>query len=113
MIIFIRRYQNMERMAMIERDMKPDDFKTAWQMPKGDPYRHIRIACTAIGIGVGLFVGTILKSIFTYHTNGGTILAGMIFIFGGAGLLIGYLAQMKLQEKARKEGGTPDVDDSI
>ena len=64
MIIFLRRYQNMERMSMIERGINPNDVKTDWKFPKRDPYRHIRIACTCIGIGIGLFVGTILKVCF-------------------------------------------------
>ena len=110
MIIFLRRYQNIERMSMLERGINPSDFKTAKAWPKRDPYRHIRIACTAIGIGIGLFTGTILKNMFSFQ-QGGIILAAMIFMFGGACLLISFIVQMRLQDKARKEGRIPSDDD--
>lgn len=110
MIIFLRYYQNVERMSMIERginpsDIKSSDMKSIFQKRK-DPYRHIRIACTAIGIGMGLFIGSLLRGVFS-HTTGGTILAGCIFMFGGVGLLAGYIIQMSLQNKAKKEGTEP------
>lgn len=105
MIIFLRRYENAERMSMIERGMNPSEMKSALRR-RYDPYRHVRIACTAIGIGLGLFIGSILKGVF-YHTTGGTILAGSIFIFGGIGLLAGYIIQLSLQSKAKKEGTNP------
>ena len=110
MVIFLRYYQNVERMSMIERglnptDLKSSDVKSIFQRRR-DPFRHVRIACTAIGIGMGLFIGSILRSMLSFST-GGTILAGCIFIFGGAGLLAGYMIQMSLQSKAKKEGRDP------
>lgn len=105
MIIFLRRYQNVERMSMIERGMNPGDLKSVWRR-RNDPYRHLRIACTAIGIGLGLFIGSIFRGSFSFQT-GGTVLAGCICMFGGAGLLAGYLIQMRMQSKDKSEGTEP------
>ena len=66
MIILLRRYRNMERMAMIERGMNPADLKADFRRlnrRQHDPYRAMRIACAVIGVGVGLFVGNILRAV--------------------------------------------------
>ena len=57
MIIFIRRFENIERMAMIERGLDPKDSKRMWG--KRDPYRPLRLGFTAVGIGAGLFIGNL------------------------------------------------------
>ena len=101
MIIFLRRYQNMERMSMIERGMNPSDLSTEFRSMKRrdrDPLRSLRIACAVIGVGVGLFVGNILRS-FDFLDRGG-IVAGLVCICGGLGLLIGFFLQASLQNKA-------------
>jgi hypothetical protein len=103
MIIFIRRYEHLERMRMIERGLNPCDMKRVWT--KRDPYRHVRLACTAIGVGVGWFVGAILRNAIWHE--GSDIMMGMIVLMGGVGLLIGYMVQYGLQAKARKEGHEP------
>ena len=100
MIIFLRRYHNMERMAMIERGMNPADLKTNFRAMRRrdlDPFRSMRIACAVVGVGVGLFVGNILRS-FDFLDRGG-IVAGLVCICGGLGLLIGYFIQVSLQNK--------------
>ena len=96
MVVFLRHYTNRERMAMIERGMNPADLKLSAHR-NDDPQRSIRIACTAIGIGLGLFVGNILRSIEFFNKGG--IVAGLVFMLGGLGLLIGYYMQYALQQR--------------
>jgi hypothetical protein len=110
MIIFLRRYHNMERMAMIERGMNPADLKTNFKEMKRrerDPFRMLRIACAVVGVGIGLFVGNILRS-FDFLDRGG-IVAGLVCICGGIGLLVGYFVQIGLQNKGLH--GTKPFDD--
>jgi hypothetical protein len=107
MVVFIRRFIHLERLNMIERGMNPTDIKNVWR--QRDPYRHLRYACTAIGIGAGFLSAGI-------YTNGRhgyeEIYLGTVTLLGGVGLLIGYGLQYYLQDKARKEGRNP-YDDSI
>ena len=94
MIIFIRRFENIERMAMIERGLNLKDSKRMWGKP--DPYRPLRLGFTAVGIGAGLFLGNLC-----FNDEG--VIAGVIVLCGGVGLLSGYLLQMVLQSKADKD----------
>jgi hypothetical protein len=100
MIIFLRSYENRERMAMIERGLNPGDFRRQWRFSNLDPHRSVRIACTAIGIGVGLFLGNIMRS-FDFLDKGG-IVWGTICICGGLGLLIGHFIQQGLTKNEKK-----------
>jgi hypothetical protein len=100
MIIFLRRYQHLERMRMIERGFNPADMNRIWA--KRDPFRHLRLACTAIGVGIGWFVGLILRNEVWHDSE--DIMIAMIVLMGGIGLFVGYLVQYGLQNKARKEG---------
>ena len=102
MIILLRRYEHVERLNMIERGMNPADIKTVWR--RKDPYRHLRIACTAIGIGLGFLTA----GIYTDGRHGREeIYFGTVILFGGIGLLIGYGLQIYLQNKAREAGRNP------
>ena len=100
MIIFLRRYNNIERMSMIERGMNPADLTDSFRSMRRrerDPLRFLRIACAIIGVGVGLFVGNFLRSI-PFLDKGG-IVAGLVCICGGIGLLAGFFIQANLQNK--------------
>jgi hypothetical protein len=107
LVIFLRRYQNIERLNMIERGMNPADMKRIWS--KQDPYRHIRRACVAIGIGTGFLTAGIYTDGRHGHEE---IYFGLVILLGGLGLLIGYGLQYFLHSKARKEGRNP-YDDEI
>jgi hypothetical protein len=110
MIIFLRRYQNIERMSMIERGINPADVKSVWLGKLKDPYRHLRIACTAIGIGLGFLIGSTLQGGFDFQSRD-TLFLGCVIFFGGLGLLAGYIVQIGLQNKIKKEGGNPSEDE--
>ena len=103
MIIALRSYQYKERMAMIERGMNPADLKI-WSQRRNDPYRGVRLACTAVGIGVGLFIGNVLRSTDFDVFNRSGIVAGLTFVCGGLGLLIGFFIQYGLKKESREKG---------
>lgn len=84
---------------MIERGFNPADMNRIWT--RKDPFRHLRLACTAIGVGIGWFVGLILRKVW-YDSE--DIMIAMIVLMGGIGLFVGYLVQYGLQKKAGKEG---------
>lgn len=114
MIIFLRRYNNIERMSMIERGMNPADlannFRSLRRRDK-DPLRFLRIACAVIGVGVGLFVGNILRS-FDFLDRGG-IVAGLVCICGGIGLIVGFFLQASLQNKGHFQEKYQEQDSDI
>jgi hypothetical protein len=101
--IIFRSYAHRERLAMIENGLNPKDLqrelKSEWlnAFSKYDPHRFIRIACTLIGVGVGLFFGNMLRAVEQLD-KGGTV-AGMICICGGLGLLMGHFLQMSVSRK--------------
>lgn len=103
MIIALRSYQYKERMSMIERGMNPADLKI-WSKKRNDPYRGVRLACTAVGIGVGLFLGNLLRGADIHLFNRGGIVAGLTFVCGGLGLLIGFFIQYGLRKENRDKG---------
>jgi hypothetical protein len=96
MVVLLRRYQNIERISLIERGVNPGDIKAQWF--KNDPHRHLRHALTGIGLGLGFLI----HSLF-FDNGDGKLLAGFILVFGGLGLFGGYMMQLKLQSKARSE----------
>jgi uncharacterized membrane protein YgdD (TMEM256/DUF423 family) len=103
MIVMLRSYSNKERMAMIERGMNPADLKV-WAQKRYDPYKSVRFACTAIGIGTGLFVGNILRSSDMQMFDRGGIVGGLTFICGGLGLLAGFFIEYKLRKENNDKG---------
>ena len=99
MIVYIRKFENMERMAIIEKGLDPNLFRK----DKSAPAPVLRWALLLIGSGLGLFVGYFFDEIFRME---GTGYFGGIMIFGGLGLLLAYLIEEK---KARNNfNKTPD-----
>jgi hypothetical protein len=117
-LIFLRKYENDERMAMIEKGMEPTKRK------KGIGFGTLRISLLAIGIGVGIIVALLIMQVvpqpptteaMTIIQDGtdevqihggeglaGAVYSGCILIFGGAGLLLAYLINGKKKEKAEE-----------
>lgn len=112
MLIMMRSYSNKERMAMIERGMNPADLKV-WVRRRNDPYRSVRFACTAVGVGFGLFFGNILRSTDIDMFNRSGIVAGLTFVCGGLGLLIGFFIQYSLKKNSPDKGFDDGGDDGI
>ncbi len=101
MIVFIRKYENSERLKMIEHGMDP----TANRPKKAAG--GLKFALVFIGIGIGLLVGSILDSAGIVYEE--VAYFSMGFIFGGLGLLAGYIIQtkqMREEEEREKQQGT-------
>ena len=87
-IIYLRRFQNQERMAMIDRGLSPADLKK----PQEEGFGTLKFALLLIGIGLGFLVG--------YFIDANTRMDemsyfSMLFLFGGIGLIVAYTIQQK------------------
>ena len=101
MIILVRYYENMERMAMIEKGMNPSLDKPR---RRANPSTTLRFALLAIGAGLGILFGNLLEN--SLQMNEEVAFFSMILIFGGLGLLASYVLELRLfkqDEKQRKE----------
>ena len=93
-IIFIRKFINDERMAMIEKGVDSKIFRSNGESTP------LRYGLLFIGAGVGLLMGAVLEaSLMSFNEEAGYF--SMLFIFGGLGLFISY----QIEEKRRKGMG--------
>ena len=93
MVIYLRKFLNQERMAMIDKGLSPADL----QKSREEGFGTLKFALLLIGIGLGFLAGNILES----YTNMDNEVAyfSMLFLFGGVGLTIAYVIQKKNMEK--------------
>ena len=91
MVVFLRKYTNIERMALIEKGEQP------YQIKHSNTSIPLRFSLFFIGFGLGLLIGYFLDSAFRMEE---VAYFSMIFVFGGAGLGLAYL----IEEKKAKEG---------
>jgi hypothetical protein len=91
MIVFLRKYENDEKMAMIAKGITPPQ-----KSVNVNPSHSLRWGFVLIGFGVGLLMGSLLESIINIDSDVAHF--SMIFIFGGLGLLTSYFYQMKLDK---------------
>ena len=96
MIIFLRKYENEERMAMIEKGINPANTTK----PKTHPSGTLRFTLLAIGAGVGLLVGNMLEKANLVEEE--VAYFAMVLLFGGVGLLVSYLIQLRQDEKEKR-----------
>ena len=98
MIIFIRKYKNDERMAMIDKGinlMTPVQ-PNSEQITQG--YKaSLFLGFVIVGFGIGLLMGSLLESLTNIDDEVAHF--SMIFIFGGLGLLASYFYQMNVDKK--------------
>ena len=92
-IIYVRKFENLERMAIIEKGLSPDIFKRSYNTSGA-----LRASLLFIGGGIGLLMGYWLDRAFDMEE---VAYFSMIFIFGGLGLGLAYL----IEEKKAKEKG--------
>jgi hypothetical protein len=90
MVVYIRKYDNIERMAIIDKGLSPDLFKKE-RLSSG----ALRAALLFIGVGLGLLIGYWLDNAFDMEE---VAYFSMIFIFGGLGLGVAYLIEEKKQK---------------
>ncbi|MEM6524062.1 MAG: DUF6249 domain-containing protein [Bacteroidota bacterium] len=92
MIIFLRKYQNEERMNMIEKGINPGDITTV-----RNTSGPLRFSMLLMGVGIGLLLGYFLD-VNTRMEE--TAYFSMIFLFGGIGLGIAYIIE---ERKLKRE----------
>lgn len=93
MIGYLRKFQNMERMAIIDKGLDPSLFKTE-RVTAG----ALRASLLLIGAGLGLLMGYWLDS--TYGMDDVAYFS-MLFIFGGIGLGVAYLVEERNNKKEK------------
>ena len=91
MVVYIRKFVNIERMAIIEKGLNPDLFKT-----EKSASGTLRASLLLIGIGIGFLVGYWLDRTFDMEEVG---YFSMLFIMGGLGLGMAYMVE---ERKLRK-----------
>ena len=87
--------QNRERMAMIEKGVNPQDF-----MKKSKPsvYGLLKWALLLVGLGFGLFIGSLLDT-YTQIPEEPAYFASTLF-FGGLGLVAAFLITKKAKDQS-------------
>jgi F0F1-type ATP synthase assembly protein I len=86
MIIYLRKYQNEERMAMIDKGLDPSLISNRSRSTSG----VLRASLLLIGGGVGLLLGYVLDETSNMEEVG---YFSMLLICGGVGLGLAYLIE--------------------
>ena len=92
MIIYLRRFSNMERMKAIESGADLSQLQIKGNSGK---FPTLRFALLLIGVGLGFLFGNILDQSFRMEEVG---YFSMLFICGGAGLGLAYLIESKKED---------------
>jgi hypothetical protein len=93
MVVYIRKFVNIERMAIIEKGLNPDLFKT-----EKSTSGTLRASLLLIGIGIGFLIGYSLDRAFDMEEVG---YFSMLFIMGGLGLGLAYIVEEKKARAGR------------
>ncbi len=84
--------RNKERMSMIEKGVNPKDFL---QSSRPNVYGILKWALLLVGLGLGLFVGSLLET-YTEIQEEPAYFASALF-FGGMGLVLAFLIQKRAE----------------
>jgi len=90
-VVYLRKFQNLERMSILEKGLDPALFKM-----ERSTAGALRASLLLIGAGIGLLMGYWLDRAFDMEE---IAYFSMLFIFGGLGLGLAYM----LEEKKNKE----------
>jgi len=93
-VFVIATARNRERMAMIEKGVNPKDFMNT---SKPSVYGILKWALLLAGLGLGLFIGSLLET-YTQIQEEPAYFASALF-FGGLGLVIAFLISKKAEDK--------------
>ena len=91
MIVYLRKFENIERMSIIDKGLSPDLFRNNRVAPT-----TIRWSLLLIGVGLGFLMGYWLDETFRMEETG---YFSMLFIFGGLGLGAAYLIEERKSKK--------------
>ena len=97
MIVYLRRFENTERMAMIEKGVDPALFAKKHRDSSGP----LRASLLFIGAGLGLLVAYFLDRAFYMEE---VAYFSMLFVFGGLGLGAAYVIEEKKNKEFRNQG---------
>lgn len=97
MVVHLRRLENTEKLAMIEKGVSPEFFNIKKRRNNSGP---LRASLLLIGIGLGFFLGYFLDMHYRMEEVG---YFAMLFIFGGAGLGLAYIVEEKKQKEENKQ----------
>jgi len=92
-VIYLRKFQNIERMAIIDKGLDPALFKV-----ERSAAGTLRAALLLIGAGIGLLLGYWLDVTFDMQE---VAYFSMLFIFGGLGLGMAYMIEEKKHQGNR------------
>lgn len=92
MLVYMRKYENIERMSMIDKGVSPELFKKE----KTSGGSTLRWSFLMIGVGIGFLIGYYLDRMFDMEEVG---YFSMLFIFGGLGLGISHFLEEKKNQK--------------
>ena len=101
MIVYLRKFENIERMAMIEKGVDPKLFANRRMRNTSGP---LRASLLLIGGGIGLLLGYYLDSTFDMEE---VAYFSMLFIFGGLGLGASYLIEENKYKQEQSEKLNP------
>lgn len=93
-VFVIATARNRERMAMIEKGVSPKDFLTD---RRPNSYGILKWALLLVGIGFGLFIGSVLETYTSIHEEPAYFASALFF--GGAGLFTAFLIAKNAEEK--------------
>ncbi len=94
-ILVVISARNRERMSMIQKGVNPKDFiKTN----KSNPYGILKWGMLLAGVGLGLFVGSLMEA-YSRIPEEPAYFAAALF-FGGLGLTIAFLITKKAEDQA-------------
>jgi len=91
MVVYIRKFENIERMAIIDKGLSPDLFRR-----DKNTSSVLRGSLLLIGAGLGLLMGYWLDMAFDMEE---VAYFSMILIFGGLGLGLAYFIEEKKEVK--------------
>jgi hypothetical protein len=95
MIIYLRKYKNDERMAMIEKGVSADLLDPGLKTPGAISF-SLRASLLMIGVGLGFLCGYFLDRNYDMDEVG---YFSMLFIFGGIGLGLAYVIEERKQRR--------------
>ncbi len=105
MIVFLRYFQNIERMKMIEKGLNPKDLN--WSISDYEKFKNsgswsegatLKVGLLAVGAGIGLITAAANE-----YTFGDIGYPAFLMVGGGVGLIISYLIQILMTKKGNKE----------
>ncbi|MEO1052117.1 MAG: DUF6249 domain-containing protein [Bacteroidota bacterium] len=88
MVVYLRKYANIERLAAIEKGISLEEIRAK----NHDASVTLRFALLLVGAGIGLLFGYFLDHYFYMEE---VAYFSMLLIFGGLGLGIAYIIEEK------------------